>query len=79
MTSALIVLLIFIQETLTQATNCPSPNRESQIVVFLQHILQEAETALNQVFQTLVSRQQQMVAKQLRSRQRDNLQRLLNR
>ena len=55
----------------------PGAMRESEFVGLLARITDECTTAIEQVQQSLRHRQTQLLAKHLRSRQRENLKKLL--
>ena len=68
---------IFLQTAQGDVETCC--NRESEVVGLLLHIVSECIIVVEQIQQTLKLRQDQLQAKQLRSRQRDNFTKLLKR
>ena len=65
----------FFQKAQVDSEACS--NRENEVLGLLQHIVTECNTIVLQMKQTLKLRHDQLQAKQLRSRQRDNLKKLL--
>ena len=62
-----------------QVTDRYSTDREGEVLSVLEHIISECHTVLDNLQQFVTLRQQQLVEKQLRSRQRDNFKKFLTR